>query len=166
MDVSHRKADRTMTIRRLLFPLLTLLLGFALVACQTATTTLGGPDYDDFDYIEDYDEVFNRREGTYIVYIYSETCGTCNSIKDEVLAFASSYTDRTIYFFNLDGATATKEEELLTPLGQSEVGTPTLILVKNKGFDKNAFSNYCFSGSSRILSIIVDLENGDYPYWN
>ncbi|MFA5007411.1 MAG: thioredoxin family protein [Candidatus Izemoplasmatales bacterium] len=155
-----------MTIRRLLFPLLTLLVGFALVACQTATTTLGGPDYDDFDYIEDYDEVFNRREGTYIVYLYSESCYTCNSIKDEVLAFAGAYADRTIYFLNVDNATATKETVFLTTLGKNEVGTPTLLLIKDSGFDKNASSRYFFTGSSPILSIINDLENGDYPYWN
>ena len=155
-----------MTIRRLFLPLLSALLAFTLLACQTTTTTTAGLDYSDFDYIEDYDEVFTRREGTYVVYLYSLSCAQCETIKDDVLAFASSYADRTVYFFNLDLGSSTLQNTFLTTLGKATVGTPTVILVADGGFDKTASSRYFFTGSSDVLSILADLAKGSYPYWS
>jgi len=155
-----------MTHKRLFLPILIFILAFSVVACQAETTTTAGLDYGDFDYIEDYDEVFNRREGTYIVYLYSESCYNCGEIKEDVLAFADSYTDRTIFFFNVDGATADLQNAFLTALGRTQVGTPTMILIKDKAFDTTASSRYYFEGISRILSIITDLEKGTYQYWS
>lgn len=154
-----------MTSKRLLFPLILFILAFSLSACAAETTTSAGLDYDDFDYIEDYDEVFNRREGTYIVYLYSESCFNCGEIKEDVLAFAASYTDRAMFFFNVDGATADLQNAFLTTLARTAVGTPSLILIKDNAFSTTASSRYFFSGASAVLSILTDLEIGDYPYW-
>jgi len=155
-----------MTIKRLLLPLLLLVLAFSTTACQAETTTTAGLDYDDFDYIEDYDEVFNRREGTYIVYLYSESCFNCGEIKEDVLAFAEAYSDRAMFFFNVDGATADLQNAFLTALARTQVGTPSLILIKDNGFSTTASSRYFFSGASAILSILTDLEKGTYQYWS
>ncbi|MDP3130641.1 MAG: hypothetical protein Q8N15_04820 [Bacillota bacterium] len=154
-----------MTIKRLFFPLFLLFLAFSVTACAVETTTTDGLDYDDFDYIEDYDEVFNRREGTYIVYLYSESCYNCGEIKEDVFAFASTYADRTMFFFNVDGATSDLQNAFLTTLGRTQVGTPSLILIKNNAFSTTASSRYFFSGASAILSILEDLEKGTYQYW-
>ncbi len=155
-----------MTHKRLLFPVLMFLFAFSLVACQEETTTTAGLDYGDFDYIEDYDEVFNRREGTYIVYLYSDSCFNCGEIKADILAFADSYTDRAMFFFNVDNATSDLQNAFLTTLGRTQVGTPSLILIKDNGFSTTASSRYFFSGASSVLSILTDLEKGTYQYWS
>ncbi len=155
-----------MTMKRLFLPLILLILAFSATACAEKTTTTAGLDYEDFDYIEDYDEVFNRREGTYIVYLYSESCFNCGEIKRDVLAFADSYTDRAMFFFNVDNATAELQNAFLTTLGRTQVGTPSLILIKDNGFSTTASSRYFFSGASAVLSILTDLEKGTYQYWS
>jgi len=155
-----------MTHKRLFLPILIFILAFSVVACQAETTTTAGLDYGDFDYIEDYDEVFNRREGTYIVYLYSESCYNCGEIKSDVLAFAEAYSGRAMFFFNVDGATAELQNDFLTTLARTQVGTPSLILIKDNGFSTTASSRYFFSGASAVLSILTDLEKGTYQYWS
>jgi thiol-disulfide isomerase/thioredoxin len=153
-----------MTKQRILTPVLALLFAFALFACDQTTTTAGA-DYGDFDFIEDFDEAFNRREGTYIVYLYSETCENCNRIKDQMLAFAAAYDDRVIFFFDVAKATTALQDAFLFQLGKTTVNTPTLILITANGFDKTVASRFYFEGASAILGIINDLENGSYQYW-
>jgi len=143
--------------------------GFAFLGCSNVTTevTTTGLDYEMFDYLSDYDEVFDRREGTYMVYFYSATCPNCIAIKDTVLEFANTYTRYNLYFFNVDNATADLKAAFLTTIGvsSSKFGTPSLIIVKDSAFDKTAVSNYYFSGASEIPPALRDIQNGTYNHF-
>jgi len=153
-----------MTAKRLFLPLLFLFAAFALTACAE-TTTAAGLDYDDFDYIEDYDEIFDRRAGTYIVYLYSESCHNCATIKSEILAFASAYDDHVLFFFNVGEGSAALQNDYKEAIGITEVQTPVLLLITDNGFDKTASSRFYFAGVTAIRAILNDLENGSYQYW-
>lgn len=146
-----------------------IILGMTFLGCSNTTqeVTTTGLDYEMFNYISDYDEVFNRREGTYLVYFYSATCANCIAIKNTVLTFANTYTAHTIYFFNVDNATADLKTEFLTLIGvsSSKFGTPSLIIVKDFKFDKTAQSNYYFSGATDIPPALRDIQNGTYQYF-
>jgi hypothetical protein len=148
--------------------LITLLLNlFMFLGCSEKTTTTEySLDYVDFDYISNYYEVFNRREGTYIVYVYSQSCVVCTELKADFLAFADSYTAYNVYFFDAGSVDTTYQADYLSSIGQSNVKTPTLLIIKNGTFDKTAVSRYYFEGESRIRSIMLDLKNNVYPYWN
>jgi len=144
------------------------ILSLVLFGCSgDTTTTSDGLSYDMFDYIEDYDEIFDRREGTYLVYLYSPTCSICNSIKDTVLEFADTYEKYNMYFFNVDNGTTALETEFLNTIGLSSslFGTPGLVLVKNNSFDKTALSLYYFAGGTEIPNILRDIQNQSYPYF-
>ncbi|MFH0993116.1 MAG: hypothetical protein V1761_02065 [bacterium] len=151
--------------QRILLMFILPLLCLSFLGCETVTTTTTGRDYADFDYLEDYDEVFNRNAGTYIVYIYSTDCYNCAQFKDEILEFAATFTDRTIFFFNVSNATSSLQTAYLDMIGQTAVRTPSLVLIKNNAFDKTVASRYYFEGAPIIRSLLNDLENQSYLYW-
>lgn len=142
---------------------------FALQACSNTTTetTTTGLQYDMFDSITDYDEIFNRREGDYLVYLYQTDCVNCLAIKDTVLAFADTYTAHAMYFFNVGGLSSEYEAAFLETVGEtsSSFGTPTLIVVTNNSFDATAKSHYYFVGKLEIPAVLRDLKNNAYSYW-
>lgn len=143
------------------------LLTFAFIGCnKTTETTTTGLDYEMFYHLDDYNTVFNRREGTYLVYIYQPTCTGCEAIKDTVLEFADTYTGHVIYFFDVSKATASLQVNFLNMIGISSVefGTPTLLLIINNSFDNTARSHYYFSGASPIQNILRDIEYDSYEY--
>ena len=139
-----------------------------MVGCnsETTTTTTTGLDYDAFDYLTDYNQVFTRREGTYFVYFYSLTCSNCIKIKSSVLEFADTYSDYNTYFFNVDNGTDTYKAEFLAAIGVSSTnfGTPSFLVVVNGSFDKTKLSNYFFSGATVIPALLRDIETGTYQY--
>ncbi len=152
-------AKKLMLISTLLLSL------FTLLGCATTTTT-DVLDYDDFDYVDDYNDVFNRSQGTYIVYVYASSCSVCAKIKADVLEFAEGYTDYPIYFFDAGAVDTTYQADYLNTIGQASVQTPTILIIKNNTFDKTNVSRYLFSGESKIRSLMTDLENDAFLYWN
>jgi len=155
-----------MVQRKILLFLLTPMLLAFLFGCGAATTTATtGLDYSDFNYLEDYDEVFNRAAGTYIVYIYSTDCYNCSNFKAEILEFAATYSGRPIFFFNVSNATSSLQAAYLSTIGQTGVRTPSLLLILNNAFDKTVASRFYFEGAPIIRSLLNDLDNSSYPYW-
>lgn len=140
-------------------------LGVALYACSTSTTTPEGLSYEDFNYIEAYSEIFDRREGTYLIYLYEPTCSNCNKIKTSVLTFASTYTAHPIYFFDVTGlADETGEAAYLAKTGQAELIYPTLIVVIDNDFDLTNKTKYLYTGVSKIPLVLTDMKNGVYDW--
>jgi hypothetical protein len=153
-----------MLFKRLAMPALALLLAFSILSCDAATTT-SGLSYEDFDHIDDYDEIFDRRQETYLVYIYSLSCSNCASFKEEILAFASTYTDHVLFFFCADDGTSDLEADYLATIGATSLLTPTLLLILDNDFDRNTASRYYFTGSTRIRTVLNDIESDSYQYW-
>ncbi len=156
-----------MTFKKTLFLLLILVLTLSAFACNT-TTTETALSYEDFEYFDRYQDAFNRREGTYLIYIYSTTCTVCATFKPEVIAFAAAYTDEVIYFFDSGAATdaATSQPAFLAAIGQASLQTPTLLLIKDGAFDLTNIDKYFFSGIPAIRNILNDLTNNSYPYYS
>ncbi len=140
---------------------------FAILGCSETTTTSTGLDYSDFDYITDYSEVFNRREGDYLVYVYQTNCAACTRLKSEILNFANEYSDYNIYFYNVGAnSDTTNQASYLAMIGQTQVSTPVLLIIKNKSFDSTNVSRYYFAGEIKIKALMTDLEKDAYPYWD
>ncbi len=134
-----------------------------LLACQTTTTTTE-ISFDLFQQIDRYQDIFTRREGTYVVYVYSDTCGACLQIKEEMATFGDTYTAKVIYFFNASKATdaQTYQQLYLTYIGQTQVQTPVMLIVVDNTFDSTNQSLYYYAGVSAIRNITRDLLNNAY----
>ncbi len=155
-------------MKKIIALLVAVTLGISLFGCSgDETTTTTGLNYEMFNYISDYDEIFDRREGDYLVYIYSDTCSICDTIKDTVLEFADTYTGHMIYFFEVTYATTELKTEFLSYIGLNEIlfGTPSLVIVKDNSFETTSFSNYFFAGATDIPRVLRDIENGTYNYF-
>lgn len=156
-----------MLLKKSIISFLLIFTMFSIIGCSQETTTTAGLDYSDFDYISDYSEVFNRREGDYLVYVYQDTCAACLRLKTDFLNFANTYEDYQIYFYNVGkNSDTTNQAEYLSIIGQTQVSTPVLLVVKNKSFDNTNVSRYYFAGETKIRAMMTDLEKDSYPYWD
>lgn len=169
--MSTVQGDEAMFAKRFIVGLM-VLMSFLLVGCTSTTTTTSLTDgtstldYSDFDSLSDFNEVFNRRQSTYLVYVYSSYCTVCATIKDEVFSFAATFDDYPIYFFNAGlVADSDYKQDYLDAIGQSTAQTPVMIVVKDNDFDKNNINQYLFIGAIKIRSAMTDMLNGAYPYW-
>lgn len=153
-----------MKFKRMLSLLLLILTAFVLVGCGTTTTTADTLNYEDFNYIESYSEVFTRREGSYLIYIYEPTCANCNKIKDTVLTFAADYTAHAIYFFDTTDVDDTGLSAFLLKTGQASVDTPSLIIVIDNDFDTTNQSKYLYTGITKIPLALSDLKKGAFDW--
>jgi thiol-disulfide isomerase/thioredoxin len=150
-------------MKKILFLLLLPIFAASLVACQEQTTTTT-VNFELFEQIDRYQDVFTRREGTYLVYVYSDTCVNCQAIKQRVYDFANEYTGHTIYFFNAALATdaQTQQQAYIAKIGQTQVQTPSLVVVVDNDFDLTMLSNYYFMGAATVLNVLDDIQNGAY----
>ena len=98
-------------------------------------------------------DIFSQNEKEYLVYFYSEYCGHCKSIKEDVLSYYFS-TDRTFYFIDTVEQKAVFKSDRDSIIGMNNVedfyilGTPFLTEIKDK-----AVSNY-YAGTEAILNFI------------
>lgn len=156
-----------MTFKKWIAAGLLVLLSFPLLACgeATTTTTADGLDYDDFEFIDYFYQIWNRSAsgGDYLVYLYSTDDTPCERLKDDILEFADTYSDHRIYFFDVTDLT-TSDQYFTTYFhdmtGLTSIPYPALLLIENRSFDKTKVSQYFFSGAGDIRSILYDLQNG------
>ncbi|HRY78447.1 MAG TPA: hypothetical protein P5154_06775 [Candidatus Izemoplasmatales bacterium] len=158
-----------MTRRSWLLAVLVTAMAFALTACGSTTTTADELGYEDFDYIDSFAQIWTRRDpgGDYIVYLYSTSCATCEDIKDEMFAFAQNYTARHVYFFDITGYQTSDPDvaqNFVAVTGITQLYYPALLLVEDQGFDPTAQNRYFYSGKTRILPILYDLEQGVFTF--
>merc|ERR1711879_297778 len=71
---------------------LKMIIGFAVVITVIIVALLFTKelDYDAFETISTFEETTTQPESDYLVYFYSDSCGYCATIKNDVLAFADS----------------------------------------------------------------------------
>jgi len=139
------------------------LFALSLTGCreQTTTTTV---NFELFEQIDRYQDVFTRREGTYLVYVYTDTCVNCQPIKQKLYDFASTYEGHTIYFFNAAKATDAQSQQsaYIAKIGQTQVQTPSLLVVVDNDFNLTVLSSYYFVGASSVVNVLDDILNGAY----
>ena len=114
-------------------------------ACSPAHVITSKKTYQDYDIVQSQQirwlDILNQQEDNYIVFVYSETCGYCHDMLDEIVDFA---TERILptYFVNSSinqikisedyGIGATNIVDL------SIKGTPSIIEVEDKMVIANA----------------------------
>jgi thiol-disulfide isomerase/thioredoxin len=87
-------------------------------------------DYDDFDHISSFNNITDQSEDQYLVYYYSETCGYCNQIKNQVIKFADSNNQNIkVYMMDANEAFSTSFPIYDPDTGAEMTGTPSLITV-------------------------------------
>ena len=75
---------------------------FILTGCQPNQKTEVKHNYHEIkDSLIPWSDVFNQPEHNYLVYFYSERCGHCNSIKNQVISYYLT-TDESMYFVCTD----------------------------------------------------------------
>ena len=109
-------------------------------------------------------EVFNQAEDEYLVYFYSEECGYCKLIKDEVI----DYCQKEIYPMYFVDVLHDEDKVIKKPPaiveGISSIdelfifGTPSLMKIKEK-----VVTNY-YAGVQSIREFILDVEEDNFSY--
>lgn len=117
--------------------------------------------YNDFDTINSFYAIQTQEEDEYLVYYYSENCGYCNDIKEQVLNFAHD-NNAGVKLYLLDAATATGSTLLITDptTGETMDGTPSLISVKNGVIVQMS------PGYINVLQTIGEINDGTNDYIN
>ena len=143
-------------ILRLLFVSLTSLAIVASCSPSIDTTNIENA-IEQEEYINNHEilwlDVLKQEENNYLVFIYSETCGHCHDMMDEIIDFAKSEILPT-YFINTRNSNIpiTKEihENILDINELSIIGTPTILEIENKVVIKN------IAGIDKCLSFLID----------
>ena len=98
-------------------------------------------------------EALNQEENHYIIFVYSETCGHCHDMMDEIIDFAKSDILVT-YFINTRKNEVPISREIIenttdiTELGI--LGTPTILEIESKTVIKN------IAGIDKCLTFLID----------
>ena len=98
-------------------------------------------------------EALNQKENHYIIFVYSETCGHCHDMMDEIIDFAKSGILVT-YFINTRKNEVTVSREIIentTDITElSILGTPTILEIESKTVIKN------IAGIDKCLTFLID----------
>lgn len=153
-----------MTSRFLIASLATLAI---VVSCSPANdTTISKGTYEDYEIVQthqiSWNDVLNQEDDNYIVFIYSETCGYCHDMLNEIVSFANEEILIT-YFLNSSLNPVTIGDD--NPIGITEIenltirGTPTIIEIDEKMVIAN------IPGIDQCLTYLNDkrLERNDNP---
>lgn len=110
-------------------------------------------DYSDFiSYQIEWKNVFFTAKSHYFVYVYSETCGHCEQIKQQVLNYVDSGNiDTYLVHFTKDIPVKNDVGETIGSTSIENVwilGTPTLLEIEDKVLITNV------AGPSRILPLL------------
>ena len=120
---------------------------------ETSSATIY--DYSDVAHLTiEWKDILKQEETHYYSYIYSDTCGHCNEIKQDVIC-AALKGEKKIYFI-----TYSKEIPIITNaannIGVDDyenlgiIGTPTLFEINN------SIVVECYTGSSSIIATLTN----------
>ena len=122
----------------MVFPLFLLVLG-----CKSNRTSINSESIEeeivyDYDLVIDktinWSDIFNQQLEKYLVYVFSETCGHCNEIKEDIIKQALVRED---FFFVSYSKEISASEDVTNTIGKSKIseisilGTPALLGVEN-----------------------------------
>lgn len=103
-----------------------------------------------------WSDVFIQEENSYYVYFYSELCGHCSDIKQDVISFYLK-EEYVLYFVCTDYEKVIGPKKDLTGINNTDdfyiFGTPFMVLIED-----HIVSEY-YAGSGEILELISILEN-------
>ena len=122
-------------------------------------------DYDDLELPKiAWSDIFLKEDDKYLVYFYSEECGYCNSIKEEILDYYEM-TTRKMYFIDvIEDGNVVINHSFDSVIGVNDVnnlfirGTPSLLEIEN-----HAVLNY-YAGVQTIRAFISNVEDYNFSY--
>ena len=125
---------------------------FILTGCEPNQRTEVKHNYHEIkDSLIPWSNVFDQPEHNYLVYFYSERCGHCNSIKNDIISYYLS-TEETMYFVCTDIDAVFGSQSDLTGVNNITdfyiLGTPFLARLV-----EYAIANY-YVGASAITEFI------------
>lgn len=88
-----------------------------------------------------WSQIFKQENDDYLCYFYSETCGHCQNLKNEIIEY--SFTSPIPFYFVKNSPDFIVSENIEDTIGVSSLehffikGTPSLIEIKNKKVNKN-----------------------------
>ena len=143
-------------ILRLLFVSLTSLAIVASCSPSIDTTNIENA-IEQEEYINNHEilwlDVLKQEENNYLVFIYSETCGHCHDMMDEIIDFAKSEILPT-YFINTQNYEVPIFKEIkenITSIDELGIlGTPSILEIENKVVIRN------IAGIDKCLSFLID----------
>ena len=98
-------------------------------------------------------EVLNQEDNHYIIFVYSETCGYCHDMMDEIIDFAKSEILPT-YFINTQNNEVPIYQEINENIASIDelgiLGTPSILEIENKVAIRN------IAGIDKCLSFLID----------
>lgn len=126
--------------------------------------------YDDYDKIDTFATILSQEDENgdtlpgYLVYFYSDSCTSCESIQEEALKLVEKAANDGVVIFFVDTANMTDEDTekdlFLESINESSLKTPMIITVVNGELEDK------FIGTDDVLSILTDVKNGDYSPFN
>lgn len=98
-------------------------------------------------------QALNQEENHYIIFVYSETCGYCHDMMDEIIDFAKSEILPT-YFINAQNYEVPIYREIKESItsidGLGILGTPSILEIENKVVIRN------IAGIDKCLEFLID----------
>ena len=131
----------------------TILLALLVTACNSPTPIEQKEyDYSDIETKIRWSDIFEQLEDNYSVYFYSQTCGHCKELKQDILSYYFGNYEK-LYFVETDENTVFGPQNDLVGVDSIECffifGTPFLINIDNW-----KISNY-YAGSTKIREYIA-----------
>lgn len=124
-------------------------------------------NYNNYDNVADYSEVFDLKDeeeveiDNYLVYVYSNTCESCASIKRDVLKIADKLNSDSDMFFLVNTSDIEGEsDDFLDTINQTQLLTPMLVVVVDGEFEE------VFIGSTNVVDAMESIEAGTYGPFN
>ncbi len=127
-------------------------------------------NYDDFNKIETYETILSQQDTdgvlvpSYLVYFYSDTCESCQEIKEQALKLAEDLEKNGQVIFFVDTANTTDDDTFkdafLIGIDESSLRTPMIISVVNGEFVEK------FIGTDDVIQILTDVESSSYDPFN
>jgi len=137
-----------------------IILAIALIIVSNAENDEPGNEelysYSQFPHLSNYDTLDDQSEDVYGVYFYSETCGACISIKEQVLEMAASNNSGLKIYLLDAGDYPDGDIDRIILNGEDLSHTPTMLVYRDGELVE------LYEGSAVILPFIDDVESGNY----
>ena len=113
-------------------------------------------DYSQFQKLTNYDTLDDQSQDVYAVYFYSESCGACQSIKQDVLEMAASNNSGLKIYLLDAGDYPDGDRDRIILNGEDLSHTPTMLVYRDGELVE------LYEGSAVIMPFIDDVESGIY----
>ena len=123
-----------------------------LVGCSNTQKKIESHNYHEIkNDLIDWGDIFEQQEKDYLVYFYSERCGHCNSIKNDIISYYQTTTNK-LYFVCTDYDVIYGPQKDLKGIDNIDdfyiFGTPFLVRIQNY-----IVSEY-YAGTTAILNYL------------